>query len=154
MPKRSASIVPVGMSTVQDWETRRLDATVQAAALCAYVDGHLAEEERDQMCECIATHASSEDEARRLISLARDLPEWVDSPPSGFRASQFAEIKSALRTPEEREHAFYLAVQVANAHRGISVYETSLLLNLMFELDIEGNYAREIIDRARAQRKK
>lgn len=140
------------MSTVRDWETRRLDATVQTAALCAYVDGHLAPEEREKMCECIATYAANEDEARRLLELTKQLPESVDSPPSGFRASQFAEIKAALRTPEEREHAFYLAVQVANAHRGISVYETSLLLNLMFELEIEGNYARQIIDRARAQR--
>lgn len=106
------------------------------------------------MCECIATHASSEDEARRLISLARELPEWVDSQPSGFRASQLAEIKAALRTPEEREHAFQLAVQVAYSHRGISVRETSLLLNLMSELDIAGSRARNIMDSARPKRRR
>lgn len=136
---------------MEDWESRRLDATIQTAALCAYVDGHLAREEREKMCECIATYASSEEEARRLLRLARDLPEYVDSPPSGFRASQFAEIKAGLRTTKEREHAFYLAAQVAAAHRGISIYETSLLLNLMAELDIDRTYARETIDKAKGR---
>jgi tellurite resistance protein len=141
--------VPYGAFKVEDWEERRLDATVQTAALCAYVDGHLAREEREKMCECIATYASSEEEARRLLKLARELPEWVDTPKSGFRASQFEEIKAALKTNAEREQAFYLAVQVANAHRGIGVYETSFLLNLMTELEIEGSFARKVLEQAR-----
>ena len=136
---------------VEEWERRRLDATVQTAALCAYVDGHLAEEERVKVCECIATYAANEKEARRLIKFARELPEWIETPESGFRASQIAEIKSALRTREEREYAFCLAVQVAQAHRGIGMYETSFLINLMFELEIDGEYARATLEQARAQ---
>ncbi len=136
---------------MQEWERRRLDATVQTAALCAYVDGHLAAEERDKVCECIATYAANEKEAVRLLRFAKELPEWIETPESGFRASQLTQIKAALRGREEREYAFYLAVQVAQAHRGIGMYETSFLINLMFELDIEGEYARRVLDSARAQ---
>jgi tellurite resistance protein len=136
---------------VEDWEARRLDATVQAAALCAYVDGHLACEERERLCECIATHAESEEEARRLLTFARELPEWIRTPRSGFRDSQIAEIKQALRNQEERRHAFELAVRVAHAHRGIDVHETGFLLTLMFELGIDGNYARTLIAKVKAE---
>ncbi len=141
-----------GAAGLEDWEARRLDATIQAAALCAYVDGHLAEEERQSMCECIATHASSETEARRLIGLARELPEWIERPRPGFRDEQIEEIKRALRTDEERKHAFRLAVRVAHAHRGIAIHETSFLLHLMAELEIDGDYARNLIDDVRAGR--
>lgn len=136
---------------MEDWDARRLDATIQTAALCAYVDGHLAREERERMCECIATHAASEEEARRLLALARELPENISTPRSGFRDSQIAEIKAALQSQEEREQAFCLAVRVAHAHRGIGVHETSFLLNLMFELGIDGDYARSFLARVKAE---
>lgn len=137
---------------MEEWERRRLEATVQAAALCAYVDGHLADEEREKMCECIAVHAKSEEEAQHLLALVWELPEWTHAPEAGYRASQFEEIKAALSTDAERKHAFQLAVEVANAHRGIDVHETSFLLNLMHELEIKGDYAKEVLDRARSSR--
>lgn len=130
---------------LEDWESRRLEATVQAAALCAYVDDHLAPEEREMLCECIATHAPSESEARRLIAFAKGLPEWIEAPPSGYRAAQLAEIRAGLRTQEERRYAYYLAAQVAAAHMGVSMAETSLLLNIMSELDIDRAYARGVL---------
>lgn len=136
---------------MEDWEARRLDATIQTAALCAYVDGHLAREERERMCECIATYAQSEEDARRLLALAKELPEWVEAPPSGFRDSQIAEIKAALRNGDERNKAFELAVRVAHAHRGIGVHETSFLLNLMFELEIDPGHARKFISKVKAE---
>lgn len=138
---------------MEEWERKRLEATVQAAALCAYVDGHLADEEREKLCECIAIHAKSEEEARHLLALVWELPEWTQVPAAGYRASQFEEIKAALSTDAERQHAFHLAVEVASAHRGIDVHETSFLLNLMHELDIEVSYAKQLLDRARSERK-
>lgn len=153
-PNERAHIVGAEPSTVEEWESRRLDATIQMAALCAYVDGHLADEERQSMCECIATYASNEEEARRLLSLARDLPEWIERPRSGFRDEQIDEVKRALRTREEREQAFHLAVRIAHAHRGIAIHETSFLLYLMFELEIEGDYARNLIDDVRSGRRR
>lgn len=134
---------------MEEWERRRLNATVQTAALCAYVDGHLAEEERARMCECIATFASSEAEAKQLLKYARELPEWVGSPPSGFRNAQYAEIKAGLRTRAEREAAFHLATQVAAAHGGLGLRETSFLLDLMFQLEIEGDNAKQYLEEAR-----
>jgi tellurite resistance protein len=142
-----------GRVEVEEWQKKRLEATVQTAALCAYVDGHLAVEEREKLCECIVVYAANEEEARHLLTLVRELPEWTRKHESGYRASQFEEIKAALGEREEREHAFELAVQVANAHRGIGVGETSFLLNLMQELDIEGNFAKEILERARTERR-
>lgn len=138
---------------MEEWEHRRLAATVQAAALCAYVDGHLADEEREKMCECIAVHARNEEEARHLLELVWELPEWIGEPTAGYRASQFEEIKAALNSDAEREHAFHLAVQVANAHKGINVHETTFLLNLMVELDIEGSFAQEVLGLARSKRR-
>jgi tellurite resistance protein len=138
---------------VEEWKRRRLEATVQAAALCAYVDGHLANEEREKMCECIAIHARNEEEARHLLALVWELPEWTYEPKAGYRASQFEEIKAALGTDDERQHAFHLAVEVANAHRGIDVRETCFLLNLMSELGIEGSYAKEVLEVARTKRR-
>jgi tellurite resistance protein len=144
--------VTSGAIEVDEWERKRLEATVQAAALCAYVDGHLADEEREKMCECIAVHAANEEEARHLLALVWELPEWTQSPKAGYRASQFEEIKAGLSTKAERQHAFHLAVEVANAHRGIDVHETSFLLNLIHELGIDGDYAREVLDRARTKK--
>jgi tellurite resistance protein len=137
---------------VEEWERKRLEATVQAAALCAYVDGHLAHEEREKLCECIAIHARNEEEARHLLGLVWKLPEWTHEPEAGYRASQFEEIKAALGTDAERQHAFQLAVEVADAHQGIDVRETSYLLNLMTELDIDGDYAQEVLSRVRSKR--
>jgi tellurite resistance protein len=138
---------------MEEWERRRLEATVQTAALCAYVDGHLAHEEREKMSECIAIYAANEAEARHLLALVADLPEWTRTPQSGYRESQFEEIKASLQPGQERDHAFYLAVQVANVHRGIGVDETSFLLNLMQELEIEADFAKEVLQQARTQRR-
>lgn len=138
---------------MEEWERQRLEATVQAAALCAYADGHLAAEEREKMSECIAIHAANEEEARLLLALVAELPEWIESPQSGYRDSQFQELKASLHPGTEREHAFYLAVQVANAHQGIGVDETSFLLNLMQELEIETEFAQEVLGEARRQRR-
>ena len=136
-----------------DWELRRLDATIQAAALCAYSDGHLAMEERERLCECIATHAATEQEARSLIALARDLPEWAGQTEKGFREHQMSQIKQGLRTLEEREFAFSLAVEVAYAHEGIGIGETSFLLNLFADLGIEPTRASELLRKAKHSRK-
>ncbi len=138
---------------MQEWERKRLEATVQTAALCAYVDGHLADTEREKMSECIAIHAANEEEARHLLALVAELPEWTRTPQSGYRDSQFREIKASLHPGPERDHAFYLAVQVANVHRGIGVGETSFLLNLMQELEIEADFAKKVLDEARTERR-
>lgn len=135
---------------MDEWERKRLEATVQTAAICAYVDGHLATEEREKLCECIAVHAKDEKEARQLLALVGQLPEWSRKPQAKYRDTQFEEIKSALRTKAERECAFLLAVQVADSHRGMGDGETSFLLDLMRELEIEAGYARNLLNRARA----
>jgi tellurite resistance protein len=134
---------------MEEWDLRRLDATVQTAALCAYADGHLAPEERERICECVATFAASEEEAKALITLAKDLPEYCGETEKGWRREQLDQIKGALHSTEERQKAFALAVDVANAHEGIGVSETSFLLNLMTELEIEGTHARDVIKRAK-----
>jgi tellurite resistance protein len=131
--------------TGQQWNTRRLEATVQTAALCAYVDGHLAKEEREKLCACIARFAESEEEAKRLVALVGELPEWTRAPGSRYRPRQLAEVKTALTQREEREHAFRLAVHVAKAHRGIGPGEHEFLLHLMRDLEIEGPLAREML---------
>lgn len=138
---------------MEEWERKRLEATVQTAALCAYVDGHLAPSEREKMMECIAIYAANEEEARHLLGLVAELPEWTRTPQSGYRDSQFQEIKASLHPGAEREHAFFLAVQVANVHQGIGVDETSFLLNLMQELEIEADFAQQVLQQARAQRR-
>ncbi len=138
-------------SRSEQWDTRRLEATVQTAALCAYVDGHLADAEREKLCECIALFAASEGEAKRLISLVGQLPEWTRARDARYRPSQMAEVKAVLTKREEREHAFHLAVRVAEAHGGVGQGEFEFLENLMLDLEIDGPLAREILTRA-AQR--
>lgn len=135
--------------TGEQWDTRRLEATVQTAALCAYVDGHLADEEREKLCACIARFAENEQEAKRLVALVAELPEWTRAPGPRYRPRQIAEVKAALTHREEREHAFRLAVHVAKAHRGIGPGEYEFLKNLMRDLDIEGPLTREILALAR-----
>lgn len=129
----------------QQWDKRRLEATVQTAALCAYVDGHLAEEEREKLCECVALFAESEEEAQRLVALVGQLPEWTRARDSRYRPKQLAEVKAILTTREEREYAFRLAVHVAKAHGGVGPGEFEFLQYLMRDLDLDGPLAREIL---------
>jgi hypothetical protein len=125
-----------------------LDATIQVAVLGAYVDGKLAEEERDVLRECIAVHAENEPQARVMISFANRLPVKMKSLTAQARNERLEEIRNALPDRRARERAFALAVDLTNAHQGIGVREMRYLMVLVTELRIEPAYARALLEDA------
>lgn len=125
-----------------------LDATIQVAVLGAYVDGSLAEEERDVLRECIAVHAESESQARVMIAFANRLPVKMKSMTADARNKRLEEIRNALPQRRARERAFALAVDLTSAHQGIGVREMRYLMALVTELGIEPAYARGLLEAA------
>lgn len=122
-----------------------LDATIQVAVLGAYVDGRLAEEEREVLRECIAVHAENEEQAQVMISFANRLPPVVKVLSPEGRAARLQEIRQALGDSRSRERAFHLAVEVANAHQGIGVREMRYLMALVTDLALDSEYVRKVI---------
>lgn len=128
----------------------QLDAYIQVAVLGAYADGELAEEERRVLRDCIRRHASDPEQERIMIEFAERLPTYQPPMNSEWRAVRMGHIKNALPERADRKSAFALAVRVANAHRGVGVRESRLLLQLVSELAIEGEDAFDLLKRARA----
>lgn len=138
---------------MDEWQLEQLDAVIQTAVLGAYADDELADEERAVLRECIATHAETEQQARIMFAFADRLPRRVPPLNSAARNARLEEIKTVLTTKEERESAFSLAVTVANAHEGISVRESAVLLQLLFDLEIDPAFARQLMATTAAQAK-
>jgi tellurite resistance protein len=130
----------------------QLDAYIQVAVLGAYADGELADEERRVLRDCIRRHATDPEQAQAMIDFAERLPERQAPMNSEWRAVRMRQIKGALPARADRKNAFALAVRVANAHRGVGVRESRLLLQLMAELSIDGEDARSLLAAARASR--
>lgn len=131
----------------------RLDAYIQVAVLGAYADGQLAEEERRVLRDCIRRHGEDPEQVASMIDFAERLPEHQPPMNSGWRSVRIRQIKAALRDASDRRSAFALAVRVAAAHQGVGVRETRLLLELMAELEIEGDEAMRLLSTARRIRK-
>lgn len=136
---------------IEDQELERLDACIQLALLAAYADGHLAEEERKLLRECIVVHAQSERDARLMLELAAQLPTTVSPLPVELRKTRIKQIMSALPTRQDRSWAFRLAVDVTKAHRGIGLRETRVLIDLVLSLGLDGDEASRLL--RQAQRK-
>jgi len=131
--------------TTETWRLERLEAVIQTAILGAYADGRLAEQERYILRECIVTYAESEADAKDLLAFAMSLPSESPRLTSKQRALRVSEIKRVLVTRRERESAYRLAVAVTDAHEGINVRESAALLQMMFDLEIDGEVARKLL---------
>lgn len=129
-----------------DEHLEELDAYVQVAVLGAYADGSLANEERQVIRQCVEAHAVDQDSARVMASLIDRLPERERPLTKSERKRRVEEVRAVLTRRDQRERAFVLAVDVANAKEGIGVRESSVLLQLMFDLEIDGDFARRIVE--------
>lgn len=131
---------------MDDEHLEQLDAYIQVAVLGAYADGVLADEERLVIRECVAAHAPDEEAARLMFSFTERLPSRGRPLSKLERTQRITEIKAVLTSRVERERAFVLAVDIVNAKGGVGVRESSVLLQLMFDLEVDGDFARRIVE--------
>jgi tellurite resistance protein len=131
----------------------RLDAFIQVAVLGAYADGELAEEERRVLRDCIRRHADDFEQAQVMIEFAERLPAQQPPMNSEWRAVRIRQVKNVLDSRADRRSAFALAVRVSSAHQGVGVRESRLLLQLMHELEIEGEEAISLLEKATRARR-
>lgn len=126
---------------------RELEAFVQIVVLVAYADGELSEIEekilRDRVMELSDDRVTDE----HLQELMIELPPLSRSS-ENWRQIRFRTLKNDLQDQELRKEAFVLAVAVARSDGRIGFREGRMLVNMLHELELDGQFVRQVMENA------
>lgn len=121
-----------------------LEAFVQVVVLVAYADGDLSEREEQVLVENVRKMAGDRVDDAHLKELMIELPP-LSRNSSNWRRDLVLKLKENLPSPNLRNEAFRLAVEVARTDDSIGLREGRMLVNIVTELEIDGEFAQEVL---------
>jgi tellurite resistance protein len=129
------------LTSVSDEE---LEAFVQVVVLVAYADGDLSEREEAVLVDNVRKLSGSRIDDDHLKSLMVELPPLSRSS-NNWRRDRVLELKKSLPNPTLRNEAFRLAVEVARSDNKIGLREGRMLVNIVTELEVDGEFAQKVL---------
>jgi tellurite resistance protein len=131
----------VDLSSVSEEE---LEAFVQVVVLVAYADGDLSEREEQVLAKNVLELAGDRLDDAHLQELMVELPPLSRSS-NNWRRDRVLELKKKLPSAALRNEAFRLAVEVARSDDKIGLREGRMLVNIVTELDVDGEFVKKVL---------
>lgn len=123
-----------------------LEAFVQVVVLVAYADGDLSPIEEQVLVDNVKKLAGSRVDDAHLQELMVELPPLSRSS-NNWRRDRVLELKKNLQNQDLRNEAFRLAVEVARSDAKIGLREGRMLVNIITELEVDGEFAQKVLAR-------
>lgn len=121
-----------------------LEAFVQVVVLVAYADGDLSEREETVLVDNVRKLSGNRIDDEHLKSLMVELPPLSRSS-NNWRRDRVLELKKKLPNATLRNEAFRLAVEVARSDNKIGLREGRMLVNIVTELEVDGEFAQKVL---------
>ncbi len=129
---------------LKDVTEEELEAFVQVVVLVAYADGDLSEPEEKVLVENVQRLAGGRVDHAHMQDLMEELPPLSRSS-GNWRRDRILDLKKKLPSPELRNEAFRLAVDVARSDNRIGLREGRMLVNIVTELGVDNDFAQKVL---------
>lgn len=135
---------------LKDVSDDQLEAFVQVVVLVAYADGDLSKAEEEVLIGRVKELAGDRVTLDHLQELMVELPP-LSRGSKNWRAERIQSLKKNLEDQALRNEAFALAVDVARSENGIGLREGRMLVNVVTELGVDGEFARQVLNDRESQ---